>query len=579
MNLKQDVADRLEEMANLLEADGVEYKPNAYRRAAESVREYPGSFEALVEEGEDAVNELDHVGDAISAKIVEYAETGEIAELTEMRERYPVDMAALLRVEGVGPKTVGTLYDELGIETLEDLESAARAGQIQEIKGFGAKTEQNILDNLEFAKSAGERTLLGDARPVADSVVAHLESAEATESVEVAGSLRRWRATIGDVDVLVGTEDGEAVIDTFTDWDEVGSVIEAGTEKAAVRADGLRVDLRVVVPDEFGSALQYFTGSKDHNVTLRNYAIERGMKLNEYGAFDVSNVDDPDSGQRVGDRVGGSTEASMYEALDLPWIPPELREDRGEIRAAADGDLPDLLEEDDIRGDLHNHTDWSDGNETIAEMLQGAVDFGHDYLCISDHATGPGVVGGVGVEDEDLLEQAEAVREAAEDVDIEVFTGVEANIAADGSISVADEVLDELDVVVASPHAALDGDGTDRLIEAMQHPAVDIIGHPTGRLLNQRKGLDIDPERLAEAAVEHDVALEINSNPHRLDLSGSAVKYAIDAGATIAINTDSHRTATFEYIRYGVHTARRGWAEAADVLNTRDADGVREFLH
>ncbi|WP_257298879.1 DNA polymerase/3'-5' exonuclease PolX [Haloarchaeobius sp. FL176] len=579
MSLQDDVAARLEEMANLLEADDVEYKPNAYRRAAESIRDYQGSFDDLVAEGADAISELDHVGDAISSKVVEYAETGEIGELEELRERYPVDLDALLRVEGVGPKTVGTLYDELDVRSLEDLESAARAERIRELHGFGPKTEENILGNIEFAKSAGERTLLGDARPLADDLVDYLSGASPVAHVEVAGSLRRWRATIGDIDVLVGTDDGAAAIDAFLGWDGTDDVIEAGTEKASVRSDGMRVDLRVVVPDEFGSALQYFTGSKAHNVALRNYAIDRGLKLNEYGAFDVSEVADPDAGQRVGDRVAGTDEASMYDALGLPRIPPEMREDRGEIAAAADDELPELVTEDDVQGDIHTHTDWSDGAESIGSMLDGAAAFGHDYIAVTDHATGPGVVGGVGVPDEELLAQADRIRDVADDYDVEVFTGVEANITADGDLSVDDDVLAELDVVVASPHAALDGDGTDRLVRAMEHPAVDILGHPTGRLLNQRSGLDVDAEALAEAAARAGVALEINSDPHRLDLSGGPVKAAVDAGATIAIDTDAHRTPSFGYVRFGVHTARRGWAEAADVLNTRDADGVREFLH
>jgi DNA polymerase (family 10) len=579
MTLQDDVADRLEEMANLLEADDVEYKPNAYRRAAESIRDYQGSFDDLVAEGADAVGELDHVGDAISSKVVEYAETGEIEELAELRDRYPVALDALLRVEGVGPKTVGTLYDELGVTDLEDLEAAARAEEIRELHGFGPKTEENILEKIAFAKSAGERTLLGDARPLADELVDYLSDASSVAEVEVAGSLRRWRATIGDIDVLVGTDDGAAAIDAFLDWEGTDDVIEAGTGKASVRSDGMRVDLRVVVPDEFGSALQYFTGSKAHNVALRNDAIDRGLKLNEYGAFDVSEVADPDAGQRVGERVAGTDEASMYDALDLPWIPPEMREDRGEIRAAADDELPDLVTEGDVRGDLHTHTDWSDGAESIESMLEGAAAFGHDYVAVTDHATGPGVVGGVGVPDEELLEQADEIRELAESHDLSVFTGVEANITVDGDISVDDDVLAELDVVVASPHAALDGDGTERLVRAMEHPAVDVLGHPTGRLLNQRPGLSVDAEALAEAAAREGVALEINSDPHRLDLSGGPVKVAVEAGATIAIDTDAHRTPSFGYVRFGVHTARRGWAEVADVLNTRDADGVREFLH
>ena len=578
MSRNDAVADLLEEMADRLDAMDVEYKPRAYRRAAENVREYPESIERLATEGEDAVGTIDGVGDAIAAKVVEYVETGTIEELEALREELPVEMDALTSVEGVGPKTVGTLYEALDIRTLDDLETAAEAGEIQEIKGFGAKTEQNILDGIDFARESHERQLLGDAVPLGESVRAYLSEQSAVESVELAGSLRRWKPTIGDVDVLVGSDDGEAVVETFTDWPEADSVIEAGETKASLRVGDVRIDLRVVAAAEFGSALQYFTGSRDHNVALRNRAIERDLKMNEYGVFDVSDVDDPDAGQRVGERVAGRTEESMYDALDLQWIPPEMREGRGEIDAAAADDLPDLLEEADVRGDLHLHTDWSDGNNTIAEMIAGAAEFGHDYVAITDHATGPGMIGGVGIDDDEIREQIDAVEDAAAEADIEVFTGVEANIATDGSVSVADDVLADLDVVVASPHAGLDGDGTDRLIVAAEHPHVDIIGHPTGRYLNRRPGLSVEFDRLATAAAEAGTALEINANPQRLDLGGQAVRAAVEADATIVVDTDAHRPASYELIRYGVHTARRGWAEQADVLNARDAAGVRRFL-
>jgi DNA polymerase (family 10) len=575
------VADLLEEMADRLEAMDVEYKPRAYRRAAENIRGHPADIAGLATEGEDAVQEIEGVGDAIASKVVEYVETGAIEELEELRAELPAEIEVLTRVEGVGPKTVGDLYRELGVETLDDLEAAAEAGEIQEVKGFGPKTEQNILDGIAFARESHGRELLGEGRPLADRIINHLEAASAVERAEAAGSLRRWRPTIGDVDVLVSSDEPETVFDAFTSWDGTDRVIEAGEAKASVRADGLRVDLRVVDPDEFGAALQYFTGSRDHNVRVRNRAIERGLTMNEYGVFDISDMDEDErdeAGPRAGERVAGDSERGMYAAVDLPWIPPELREDRGEVDAAAAGDLPDLVEGPDLRGDLHLHSDWSDGNNTVAEMAEAAAAFGHDYIAITDHATGPGMVGGVGVEDDELLEQVEAVRAVDADADVDVFTGVEANIDTEGGLSVGDDVLDELDCVVASPHAALDGDGTDRLVAAIEHPATDIVGHPTGRQLNQRSGLDLDFETLGRAAAEHGVALEINANPRRLDLRGGAVKVAVEQGATIAIDTDAHRPESYAYIRYGVHTVRRGWAEPADVLNTQPASGVRQFL-
>jgi DNA polymerase (family X) len=583
MTTNAELAGRLEEFADLLEADDVEYKPRAYRRAAESVRAHPTPIaDYVAADDRESIETIDHVGDAIASKIVEYVETGEIEELEELRAELPIDIADLTRIEGVGPKTAGKLYRELGVQTLDDLEEAAEAGEVQEVKGFGPKTEENIRENLEFARTIGQRQLLGEARPLADDVLAFLESVETVERCEVAGSIRRWRETIGDVDVLVATDASEDVIDDFVAWDSVDDEIESGPAKASVRVGEIRVDLRTVVPEEFGSALQYFTGSKDHNITLRNYAIDRGVKLNEYGAFDVSGIDDPDAGQRVGERVAGGTEEGMYEALGLEWMPPELREDRGEIDAAAAGELPELLERDDIRGDLHCHTEWSDGNTPIDAMVEAAEERGYDFLGIADHAEGPGVVADMGLTDTEILEQVEAIREVAAAAEIEIFAGIEANVDAEGDIDLGDEVIDALDVIVASPHSALDqdaGTATKRLARAIKNPAIDVLGHPSGRLLNERSGLDFDAIALGEAAAEHGTALEVNSNPRRLDLWGSAVQAAIEAGAPISINTDAHQPATLEYMRWGVHTARRGWAEPADVINTWALAELREFLH
>jgi len=577
-----EVASLLEEFADLLEAQGVEYKPNTYRRAAENVREHPTAVEALAADGEDAVGEIDGVGDAIAAKIMEYVETGAIEELEAERNELPVNMAELTSVEGVGPKTVKSLYDALDVRTLDDLEDAAQAGDIQEVSGFGATTEQNILDGISFARQAQERELLGDARPAAEDVLDFLEGVDEVERVDVAGSLRRWKPTIGDVDVLVASSDGAAVGDALANWERVGDVLDQGETKTSVRVDGQRVDLRVVVDEEFGAALQYFTGSKAHNVDLRDDAVDQGLKVNEYGVFDVSGVEDTEAGQRVGDLLASETEEAVYEAVGLPWIPPELRENRGELDAAADGELPDLLELADVRGDLHTHTEWSDGALPVADLVAGAAEFGHDYLCVSDHAEGPGIVADTGLSEADLREQAETIRAVREDTDLTVFHGVEANVDADGNVgAVSDDVLADLDLVVASPHSGLGEDGgdqTDRLIRAVEHPHVDVLGHPSGRLINQRPAMEFHPRELAEAAADAGTALEVNSNPHRLDLWGSAVQAAVEAGATIAVNTDAHAATEFGNVEFGVHTARRGWAEADDVLNTCDAEGVREFL-
>ena len=590
MRSNDAVARLLVEFADRLEATGVEYKPNAYRRAAENIADHPEPIDQLAETGEDAVAEIDRVGDAIASKVVEYVETGSIDELEDLRDSMPVEMAALTSVEGVGPKTVGTLYEALGITTLDELAAAAEAGEIQEVTGFGAKTEQNIRENIPFARQSQQRERLGAARPVADDLCAYLDTLDTVARVDVAGSIRRWKDTIGDVDVLVASDDSEAVVEGFTEWSDAADVIEAGSHKASLRADGVRVDLRVVVPEEFGAALQYFTGSKDHNVRLRNRAIARDYKLNEYGLFDISDLDtdaadtnsDTADSQRAGVKLAGQSEAAMYEELGLAWIPPELREDTGEIDAAAEGALPTLVETSDINGDCHTHSEWSDGGNSIEEMVAAAADRGDDFHCVTDHATGPGIIEGIGLDDDALREQMAAVDAVAADSDITVFHGVETNIAADGSLSTDDELLAELDIVVASPHSALDQDtdaATDRLCQAATHPSVDVIGHPTGRLLNSRAGLSVDMTRLAETAAAADTALEINATPARLDLAGEAVRAVVEAGGTVAINTDAHSPAELDNRRYGVKTARRGWVEPTDVLNAKPSPELRAFLH
>ncbi|MFB6269254.1 MAG: DNA polymerase/3'-5' exonuclease PolX [Halobacterium sp.] len=583
MSRNKEVASVLEEYADLLEAQDVGYKPNTYRRAASNIRDYPEAIEDLAAEGSDAVQEIDAVGESIASKVVEYVETGEIEELEAEREKLPVEMAELTAVEGVGPKTVKKLYDALGVQTLDDLEDAARAGRIQDVEGFGPKTEQNILDHIGFARQAQERELLGDGRPIADDVREFLADVADVERVEIAGSTRRWRETIGDVDVLVASDAGESVGEALTEWGRVDETLDLGPTKTSVRMNDLRIDLRVVVDEEFGAALQYFTGSKDHNIALRNHAISQGKKVNEYGVFDVSDVEDAEAGQRVGDRLASETEEAVYDALGLPWIPPELREDRGEVDAAIDDDLPDLVEEGDVHGDLHAHTDWSDADLSVREMVEAAAEFGHDYVAITDHAEGPGVFGDTGLSDADLREQVDEIEAARDAVDIDVFHGVEVNVDEDGSlVETSDDLLEELDVVVAGPHSGLGEDGgdqTDRLVAAVEHPHVDILGHLSGRLINDRPAMEFDPDALAAAAADAGTALEINSNPHRLDLWGSIVQTAVEAGATIAIDTDAHSASEYDHVEYGVHTARRGWAEASDVLNARDADGVRDFLH
>lgn len=583
MSRNDELADRFDEFADRLEADGVAYKPTTYRRAADNIREYQTPIEELVADGKDAVQQIDGVGDAIASKAVEYIETGHIEELDELRESLPVEIEALTRVEGVGPKTVGALYDALGIRTLDELAEAAHNEEIRTVSGFGPKTEENIRANIDFARSADERERLGEVRPLADEVLTYLRADAAVERADVAGSIRRWRDTIGDIDVLVATTAPGSVIEFFTRWSAITDVLQEGDSKASVRAQGVQIDLRAVDPAEFGAALQYFTGSKAHNVALRNRAIARELKMNEYGIFDISGVDETAEGQRIGDRIAGGTEQSMYDALELPFIPPELREDRGEVEAAVDDALPTVVAVEDISGDLHTHTNASDGRVPLKTMVEAALGRGYEYYAVTDHATGAGMVGGVGLTDDELREQYDTVATLNSELDeIELLHGVESNITADGAVSNSDAVLEMMDIVVASPHAALRqgrDSATERLIRAVEHPAVDILGHPSGRQINARSGLELDMEAIATAAADAGTALEINSNPVRLDLNAEYVRTAIEADATIAINTDAHGPDALSYIRYGVHTGRRGWCTPSDVLNTFSVEALFEFLH
>lgn len=577
MKSNEIVAQLFEEYADILAAQGEDYRPRSYRRAAENIRSHPQALETLVEAGQSTVEEIDGVGESLAGKIIEYVETGEISTIAEAKEEFPVEMDELTRVEGVGPKTVGKLYRNLDIRTLDDLEAAAEAGEIRSLDGFGQKTEANILDNIPFARQAGERILLGTARPIVEDLQSYLREDTAVQRCAPAGSLRRWTETVGDIDVLAAGEDHQGIVDRLTDYPDA-ETIEAGSAKASVRIDGRQVDLRVVDPDEWGSAIQYFTGSKDHNVKLRTRALAMDRKVNEYGVFDISAVDDPDADQRVGERLAGATEPEVYAALDLDCPPPELREATGEIEAAESDDLPELVTGEQLRGDLHVHTDWSDGRASIQEMIAVADEIGYDYIAVTDHADGAGVPADIGLTDAEIDSYQSAIRSAAAEAPIEVFAGIEANIDVDGNLGVAESTLAGLDFVVASPHSGLDGSGTDRLVSAIEHPHVDVIGHPTGRLLNQRSGLDIDIESVAETAAQHEVALEINADPRRLDLRGEAVRIAIEAGAVLSVGTDAHGHGAYDNMRFGVHTARRGWAEPADLLNTWAVSDVREFI-
>ena len=551
------VARILNEIADLLDLQGVAFKPRAYRRAAEVVSALGEPIEGLVAQG--THGDLPGVGDAIAKKIVEIVETGRLEYHERLKTELPIDLHGLTSVEGIGPKTAKLLYDELDIKNLDDLQIAARAGRIAAVKGLGAKTEARILQGLEEARRVEDRLRLGDAMPIAEDLIDRLRSLGRFERLQYAGSLRRGRETIGDLDLLGIASDSQRAMAAFVGMSDVREVLAHGETKSSVRLDGgLQVDLRIVVEESFGAALQYFTGSQSHNIALRKRAVSRGWKLNEYGLYDEQ-----------GRAMAGPEETEIYDALDLVVIPPELREDLGEIQAAERRELPRLVEPSDIHADLHVHTDWSDGKATIEQMVSEAKKRGLEAIAITDHAHFAEVVRGL--KPDDVRRQIDAIARLNEVSEgIRVLSGIEVNVQPDGTLDMPDELLARLDVVIASIHSHFRqprDEATARWLRAIENPHVDILGHPSTRKIGIRAAMGVDWDVVFEAAAKRGVALEVNANPIRLDLTGDLVRRAISLGCRIAVDTDAHHPDHYDFLRYGVLTARRGWATREDVVN------------
>jgi DNA polymerase (family 10) len=555
------VAKILYEIADLLDLDGVAFKPRAYRRAAEVVESLGEPIEDLVASGEHV--ELPGVGDAIAKKIAEIVETGHLAYHDELRAKLPIDLYAITRVEGVGPKTAKLLYDALGVRTLADLEAAAREGKVHTVKGLGEKTEEKILRGLAETRGVEGRTLLGLALPLAESLIARLRETGLFERLEFAGSLRRGRETIGDLDLLAVSQDPARAADAFVELSDVAEVLAHGESKSSVRlGNRVQVDLRIVPAESFGAALQYFTGSKAHNIAVRKLAVAKGWKLNEYGLYDAADRS-----------LAGEDEDGVYRALGLDPIPPELREDAGELELAVSGKLPHLVELADLRGDLHVHTDASDGTASLEDMVEAARARELEYIAVTDHARFAEVIGGL--TPDGLRAQIDAIAKLNETLEgFRVLTGIEVNIHPDGSLDMPDDLLARLDWVVASVHSHFrqtKDEMTARLLRAVSNEHVDCLAHPTGRRIGERPPYDADWDAVFRAAAEHTCAVEINANPIRLDLSAELVRRAIAAGCKLAIGSDAHAPEHFDFLRLGVLTARRGWATAKDVVNTLPA--------
>ena len=565
-----EVAAVLYEVADLLEIKGVRFKPHAYRRAAQEIETLPEDIADVTREGR--LDEVPGVGKGIAGKVREVVETGDLAYLSSLREELPEGVQELTRIEGIGPKKAIALSRELGIRTVDDLEAAAKAGRIRDLPGFGEKTEQNILASIRMSKTARERHLLGYILPIARDIERRLSSLDSVLRVSLAGSIRRRKETIGDVDILAASTRPDEVMEVFATLPGVSRVLARGTTKTSVvLATGVQVDLRVVEDKHFGAALQYFTGSKEHNIALRKLAIARNWRLNEYGLVDLA----------TGRVVAGEDEAGVYRALDLPWIEPELREDRGEIEAARTGTLPGLVEYGSVRGDLHAHTRWSEGSHSIEEMAEAAQALGYEYIAICDHAETLHIARGLSPERlADQIREIERINREA-DGEFTVLAGTECNIGMDGRIDLPDSVLADLDVVVASVHSGFkqpEREMTERVVTAMQNDHVDIIGHPTGRILLTREPYRIDLAAVFDAAAALGVLMEINAFPSRLDLSDVNCRQAREHGIRFSLGSDAHSRENLRYMEFGVATARRGWLAAEDIVNTRPLEDLRGVL-
>jgi DNA polymerase (family 10) len=565
----REVADIFRRIGDMMDILGENrFKVLAYRRASDNILNLGQDIHGYWRAG--TLQEIPGIGKAIAEKIDELLTTGRLEFYERLQDQVPAGVVSLLEIPDVGPKTAKLLWEEMGLQSVAEVEAAARSGQLRQLPGLGAKSEAKIVAGIEVLHRRSDRIPLGTAWPVATSLLHDLESAcPEVQQATVAGSLRRMRSTIGDIDLLASSDVPAAVMHAFANLTQVSEVVLSGQTKTTVRLhNGLQVDLRVLEPARWGAALQYFTGSQHHNVRIREIAQKQKLSLSEYGFKKDS-----------GDEILCPEEADVYQTLGMPWIPPELREDRGEVQAAQAGELPRLIEWDDILGDLHAHTDWSDGAGTLEEMAEAARERGYRYLVISDHTQSLGVANGLSPE----RLRAQRAEIDVLNVQLDGFTllqGCELEIKADGSLDFPDEVLAQLDFVVASVHTSLRQEQaqiTERVMNAVRNPYVDVIGHPSGRILGQREASALDLDVIITAAAETGTALEVNGIPNRLDLDDVHVKRALELGVKLAINSDAHHPGGLDNLPYGLATARRGWATGPAVLNTMSLEEIRSW--
>lgn len=567
----REVAKILYDMATYLAMEDVAFKPQAYERAAMALESLGEDVEALYKnEGVKGLETVPGVGRGIAEKIEEYVKTGKVKEYENMRKAMPLNLEELGRIEGIGPKMMRDLWKHLKVKNLKDLERVAKAGKIRKLPNFGLKTEQNILQGIAFVKKSGNRWLLGTMYPYVEETIGLLKNSGLVKEAVAAGSIRRMKETIGDVDILVTSKKPKQVMDYFLSTVKYSKVWGKGPTKVSVRTlQGFDIDIRVLDEDMFGAGLQYFTGSKEHNVKVRTLAAQKGYKLSEYGLF---------KGEK---RIACKTEEDVYKALGMPYIEPEMREDTGEVEAALAGKLPKLIEYNSLKGDLQVQTDWTDGKNSIEEMAQAAKSQGLKYIAITDHTQDLAMVGGS--DEKKLLRQMAAIDKLnKKGMGIRILKGAEVNIRKDGSLDIHDNVLAKLDVVGASVHSYFkltQKEQTARIIRVMQNPNVDIIFHLTGRFMPEREAISLDVQQVLQAAKRTKTILEINGAPSRLDLKAEHIREAVATkGIKFSIDSDSHNAAGFNFLRFGVSQARRGWAQKKDVINTMDVESLLDFL-
>jgi len=570
----QQLAETFIFIGDLLEIKGeIIYKTLAYRKAADSLTELGRDVEDIwQEEGIKGLQAIPGVGKAIAEKIEELLTTGELGFLNRLGEEVPLSLADLLEIPGLGPKKVGLFWKELDITTLEELETAARAGELRKLPGMGAKSEEKIIKGIEAHSRRTGRTPLGIAWYFVQELLAFLREMPEVSAAEAAGSLRRMKETVGDLDILAAAANTEPVMDAFVNRPDVVEIIGHGSTKSSVEFNnGLRAQLWVHPPERFGTALQYATGSKDHNVRLRELALDRGYSLSEHALTRTDN----------GDEILCATEQDVYTTLGIPWIPPELREDRGEVRAALSGGLPIPVTVASLKAELHTHSTWSDGKVSIRQMAEAAIARGLKVLAVTDHSRSLGIASGLSIEQ--LRQQRDEIRQVQVELgdQITLLHGTEMEIKADGSLDYPDDVLAELDIVIASLHVSLGQErekATQRLLNAIRNPHVDIIGHPTGRLIPDREGADLDMEAVFAAAIEMGTALEISAHPLRLDLNDAYARRAAELGGLLSINTDAHEPDHLDLRFFGAAIARRGWVPPDQIINTWEIDTLLNWL-